>query len=404
MNRPTSNRRPLARSRGGFTMIELLMVMIIIAILIALLLPAITGALKSARKSAVSAEINQLAQALADFKSKYGDYPPSRFLAVENGNYSGLFGSTLLLSSPNGSNPYDPSSPGDGDITLGQLAQRSAAAIHKFWPRVTTNVALTNKWYDFNGNGLNDQLPYVLHGHECLAFFLGGIPSPSQPGSADSTFGMSGFGKDPTNPFSNNITSSLMYSANRQPPIFEFNAGRLFLDPNGLSGIPGYYDSLSATPPANGSGSTLNFYAYFSAYGNGGYDPNDVNFTEVDGNGNGPIGLSFSTTFPVITTKAVTICDSYAPNPYTSTLSIGSPVTFQNAQTFQIISSGLDGLYGVGGQYVSNASTSALPLPFDSANTFYGQTSGTTVTADTDNLIRNRESDNLTNFKAGSLN
>ena len=43
-----------------------------------------------------------------------------------------------------------------------------------------------------------------------------------------------------------------MYSANRQPPSFEFNPGRLFLDPeqpgdlNGYDrpGIPGYYDNL----------------------------------------------------------------------------------------------------------------------------------------------------------------
>ena len=69
-------------------MIELLMVIIIIAILLALLLPAINGAFKSARRAAVSSEIAQLAQALANFKSKFGDYPPSRFLAIENGNYS----------------------------------------------------------------------------------------------------------------------------------------------------------------------------------------------------------------------------------------------------------------------------------------------------------------------------
>ena len=166
---------------------------------------------------------------------------------------------------------------------MGQLAQRSVAAIRKFLPRVifatTGNVPLFNAntyWYDFNGNGLYDGA-YVLHGHECLVFFLGGIPSPSVlPASgsvfaAGSTFGMSGFGKDPTNPFTNNIIADTrlatlgpnpMYSANRQPPFFEFNAGRLFLDPNGLSGIPGYYDSLSADPPT-GSNSTHQLLCIF---------------------------------------------------------------------------------------------------------------------------------------------
>ena len=54
----------------------------------ALLLPAINGAIRTAKKAAVSAEINQLAQALASFKSKYGDYPPSRVYLAENGDYS----------------------------------------------------------------------------------------------------------------------------------------------------------------------------------------------------------------------------------------------------------------------------------------------------------------------------
>ena len=388
-------------------MIELLMVIIIIGTLIALLLPAINGAIKTARKAAVSAEIAQLAQALANFKAKYGDYPPSRFLAIETGDYTSALGSTTIILNTTGSiipptatGQVDPYSPGDGDITLAQLAQRSVATIRKFWPRVNTATGLATLSYDFNGNGKLDP-PYVLHGHECLVFFLGGVPA--QDGSGN--LGMIGFDKNPQNPFTNNVAGSALFSANRQPPQFEFNTSRLTLDPNSASQIPGYYDSLgNAAPVAAGTPSQLNFYAYFSAYGNGAYDPNDVNFPESDANGNGPIGLSFSTVFPIFTTKAVTICDSYAPNPYTSTLTVGSPVTFQNPQSFQIISSGLDGLYGVGGQYSTNATTSAVvALPHDSTNTFYGATNGASVKGDTDPTIRSREGDNVTNFKAGSL-
>src|SRR5271166_6497295 len=89
MLRPSPNRRPPARAkaRGGFTMVELLMVIIIIAVLVALLLPAIQSAIRTAKNAAVSSEINQLAQALADFKSKYGDYPPSRVYLYESGAY-----------------------------------------------------------------------------------------------------------------------------------------------------------------------------------------------------------------------------------------------------------------------------------------------------------------------------
>ena len=57
------------------------------------------------------------------------------------------------------------------------------------------------RWYDFNGNGVDWTRPYILQGHECLVFFLGGIPLSDHPPSG---YGMTGFGKDPTNPFTNN--------------------------------------------------------------------------------------------------------------------------------------------------------------------------------------------------------
>ena len=86
---PPIRRRP-GEGRGprGFTLVELLAVILILAVLIALLLPALNGALKTARNAAVGGEINQLAQALASFKTQYGDYPPSRIYLAENGDYN----------------------------------------------------------------------------------------------------------------------------------------------------------------------------------------------------------------------------------------------------------------------------------------------------------------------------
>jgi general secretion pathway protein G len=379
-----------------------LVVVVVLAILVGLLLPVINGALNSAKQAAVQAEINQISQALANFKSNYGDYPPSRVYLSENG---------IFPTTGNNTVPIAP-----GDITVGQLGQRSLNALRKFFPRVVfTTQGLPpqiaagngNFWYDFNGNGVFDQSPYILEGHECLVFFLGGIPSQDPVSGA---FGMNGFGKDPVNPFTNNVPGNLMYSANRQPPLYEFNTGRLFLDPNNGSHaqigcvqnvwIPGYYDSLGNAPPTTNPGDPLNFFVYFSANGNGNYDPNDVNFLlEPDGSPvqppPHPIGLYYSNTIW-----------SAAPNPYSTTLTITltGTVTYEKPQTFQLFSAGRDGQYGVGGQYISPSSltsSASTPLMMDPtpAHTFAGPLFGPT----TDQNIRIRERDNLTNFRSGTL-
>ena len=397
-------RRVRESGRAGFTLIELLMVVIVIGILIGLLLPVIAGALRTARNAAVQAEINQLAQALANFKNTFGDYPPSRVLLVENGNYGQFINSTQPVhtidtnASPN-------------DTTVGVLAQRSLTAMRKFFPKVVFSTSgvppqiTPTFWYDFNGNGKVDA-GYVLHGHECLVFFLGGVPfmDPST-----GSFGMTGFGKDPVNPFTNSLASdpnfanhqNPMYSANRQSPSFEFVPSRLFLDPSNPTtpGIPGYYDSLGASDPNSTVGSALNYYVYFSSYGNGGYDPNDVNFlTEADANTTSPIWLQFFTT----TSQNYRL--SPAPNPYTTstTVTVNNTVTYEKAQTFQIFSPGVDGLYGVGGQFVAPGSvnsTASTALPIDASHTY----SGSPAALATDTTIRDRERDNLTNFQQGKL-
>jgi prepilin-type N-terminal cleavage/methylation domain-containing protein len=380
--------RPTARSnRPGFTMVELLVVIVIIALLLALLLPAINGAVRSARNAAVSAEINQLAQALADFKSKYGDYPPSRMLLCEDG----WFRSPV---------PSPATSASDVDISAAALVQRSVAYMRKFWPRVaitTTGPALypdaSGKWLDFNGTGgtafngtggTAPDPPYILQGHECLVFFLGGIRSTSG-------VGVTGFARNPQNPF---LSDSV--APNRQPPLFEFDASRLALSPpipgRQPSQIPGYYDSLK----------TNRFYAYFSAYGGNSYDPNDVNFdltgdpmTESDANAVSPITLNFLVNFAVSNATNPNLAVSAPPNPYTSTQTIPTvgSVTFQKPQSFQIISAGADGEYGVGGLFTPSSST---PLPNQSGVLAAGQ-----PTNDTD--LRSRERDNITNFYNSKL-
>jgi general secretion pathway protein G len=307
---------------------------------------------------------------------------------------------------------------GNGEITVAQLAQRSLVYLRKFFPRVVFSTSGTvpttaTRWYDFNGNGgKGPDTPYILEGHQCLVFFLGGIPVENPIGSGN--FSVTGFGKDPTNPFSNSLFvdvnygngtgPSPMYSANRTAPLFEFNSARLATDPlNPYSGgllnlnppqIPGYLDSLGNSRPDGAPNDPVNFYAYFSAYGSGGYDPNDINFSsEVDA-AMQIAGLSFRVGFPVV---GGGLCGSPAPNPYTSTVTVPPTgvIGFINPQSFQIISSGGDGLYGLGGQYLPDSTNATLPL--DSSNN-YGSYLNTS-----DHTIRTRERDNLTNFHNGKL-
>ncbi len=390
------------RRRLGFTLIELLVVILVIALLAALLLPAITGAIRTAKNAAVQAEISQMAQALADFKSKYGEYPPSRILLAENGYYNTQ--DTTPIASISGFS-------GETDMTVGQLAARSLTYLRRFFPRVALSTSQAiygpgppatinpSVWLDFNGNNLFDNAPltgmgqngYVLQGHECLVFFLGGIPQQTSAG----TYGMTGFAKNPQNPFLNATVAP-----NRQPPLFEFNGARLVADPTKNVGIPGYVDSL---------GNQYGFYAYFSAYGSNGYDPNDVNFPEVDETTNtSPMMRNFFVNFPVYTASGGSStfagaggtqsnAVSPSPNPYTSgppADPAGKPTIYQNPQTFQIVSSGSDGIFGIGGIYVTNTSSEALPLT-SATSDFYSPS--------TNNGLRTVERDNLTNFKNGKL-
>jgi general secretion pathway protein G len=399
--------------QGGFTIIELAIVIVIIGILAALLLPAITGAVRRAREASVNAEINLLAQALANFKAQYGDYPPSRVLLVENGDYSAV-ASTAALTPPLVAVPGTP------DITLGQLAQRSLTSLRKFWPRATLSTsgpvwpAGSAVFYDFNGNGQMDlpSVGYVLDGRECLTFFLGGItvpPNPAAAGTGSAPFGMTGFNNNRSNPF---LSTNMKGGNNRAAPLFEFQASRLQLLPEKQIGSP-LYTGIPAYFDPNSSSANPSFYAYFSAYG-GPYDPNDVNAvdpsnltaTETSDSTGTPISLAFKLPF-----LAAGFSASPPPNPYTVSLTYTDPnsqltpplvasVVYHRPQSFQIISPGADALYGPGGVFSPNAAT-ILPVVVSTP-------SGPPVPDPNykppgDPSIRIRENDNLTNFQNGRL-
>lgn len=199
--------------RRGFSLVELLIVLVIIGILMALLLPAIGAARANAQAAQVVSEIADLETALAAFKAKFGMYPPS----------------SITLQPPGGT--WD---------------ARSRAILRQMFPQ-----------FDFaSSGGLTTTIvpsAVTLNASECLVFFLGGVRNPA-------TGGLVGFSKHPQHP--------LATGGSREGPFFEFDPTRLRdNNPTGTPAFdpfPVYIDKLpSQTKP----------YLYFSAYDGRGYDP-----------------------------------------------------------------------------------------------------------------------------------
>ena len=82
MNRPQP--QPRNASRGGFTLVELLVVVAIIGLLAALLIPAVGVMQRKAYEMQVNVEISQIQRGLESFENKYGSLPPD-FSDVEAG-------------------------------------------------------------------------------------------------------------------------------------------------------------------------------------------------------------------------------------------------------------------------------------------------------------------------------
>jgi prepilin-type N-terminal cleavage/methylation domain-containing protein/prepilin-type processing-associated H-X9-DG protein len=67
-----------AQKPRGFTLVELLVVIVIISVLVALLLPAIVGSRESARRAQCQHQLSQLGQALQTYESSKGHLPGYR--------------------------------------------------------------------------------------------------------------------------------------------------------------------------------------------------------------------------------------------------------------------------------------------------------------------------------------
>lgn len=177
--------------RHGFSLIELLIVIVIIGILMALILPAIAAVRRNVQQAAVSTEITQLDQAIVTFKTRFGIEPPSSL--------------TVPAS----------------ETTWANVDRQKVQGIWKEFDFTTCG----------GRTGGYPAAPIYLNGAECLAFFLGGINT----GTATAPT-LTGFSKNPKTPWSTS-------GENRDAPFFEnFQSSRL-VDVDG-DGIVEFLDGL----------------------------------------------------------------------------------------------------------------------------------------------------------------
>lgn len=110
-----NNRRKIRRASAGFTLIELMVVIVIIGILAMLVGPKLMGATDDAKVMAAVAQIRNFKTALDMYKLKFGNYPKTAegLEALINNSKQNLLEQEEIPDDPWG-NPYIYKSPGSG--------------------------------------------------------------------------------------------------------------------------------------------------------------------------------------------------------------------------------------------------------------------------------------------------
>ena len=309
-HQPMSRLPRIPASRSGFTLLELMIVIVIIGLLVGLVLPAINSARVRARIVEVKKDISDLEQGIAQFKVSFGIEPPSQIT---------LYAAAGDWDAP----PPSPFSPAN---------KRHKGLIKQMWPKFDfSNCGGASNGANFPG--LAAGVPINLNGAECLVFFLGGMID----GSSGS---FTGFAKDPAHPFSPSSGAGAI--TNREGPFFEFKGA---LNTSSLTFVGRLTDLDRDMVPEYRDpwpGQT-NPYVYFN--GVSGYQTQPMPPVAIPADAPGPPPTWRNTDGMYLSSSGLQMPHAYYSAFSPTSVTASRP---QKIRGIQIISPGTDGAYGIG--------------------------------------------------------
>lgn len=274
-----------SRQKLGFTLVELMVVIMIIGILTAIAIPAINRAVIAGRQTAIRMEINALEQAVENYMLKYGDYPP-------DGSDKAVF----------------------------------LRHIRKLFPRIsTTDLALA------------EDLVESMDAAEALVFFLGGF-------SSDELNPISGAGGPLEASTLSGAIGGYQYNATRENAFFDFDPARLTYGRanDNASLISTDEANLGSTGPAD----LLPVYRSSDREGAPLVYFDSRTYGKLSTTGNFYNGYENTLYGSVRPMKSGHDIKPPSGSTYGSVDAAFNAVPFHNPKSFQILSPGLDGHFG----------------------------------------------------------
>lgn len=113
----------------GFTLVEVLLVVVILGIMAALVVPQFTSAAAMSRENSIKMSLNRIRQQLEVYKEQHGDYPSLALFAVQLTGATDVNGNAVALGTPDSFGPYIqnvPPNPNTGGTVVGNGAVGSS--------------------------------------------------------------------------------------------------------------------------------------------------------------------------------------------------------------------------------------------------------------------------------------